>query len=126
VRAATGKPGVAAALPQVTLTDRTTGRLVEVAPLLSRRLAGFGAAGAARVEAGPAADLWSIDGEWRARLTGIAAVAYEWHLAGHVTGTVRIEGTVGSSVFDAVELPSQLERRSTWRYGTSLGLRYRL
>jgi hypothetical protein len=126
LRASVGTPGVAGAAPKLTFTDRTTGKLVEIVPLVGVRVAGLGAEGAVRVEAGPAVDLWDIDGEIRSRLAGLAAVAYEWHVAGRVMGTARVESTLGSSIFDAAELPSQLERRPTWRYGMSVGLRYRL
>jgi hypothetical protein len=126
LRASVGTPGVAGAAPKLTFTDRSTGRLIEIAPLAGRRVAAVGAEGVVRIEAGPAVDLWNINGEVRSRLAGLAAIAYEWHVAGRVMSTVRIESTLGSSVYNAAELPSQLERRPTWRYGMSLGLRYRL
>jgi len=126
VRVSTGTPGVAAGGQAFTVTDRSTGRLIEIAPLAGRRVAAVGAEGVVRIEAGPAVDLWNINGEVRSRLAGLAAIAYEWHVAGRVMSTVRIESTLGSSVYNAAELPSQLERRPTWRYGMSLGLRYRL
>jgi hypothetical protein len=126
LRASVGTPGVAGVAPKVTFTDRTTGRLIEIVPLVSIRAAALGPEGAVRIEAGPAVDLWDINGEIRSRLAGLAAVAYEWHVAGRVMGAVRIESTLGSSIFDAAELPSQLERCPTWRYGVTLGLRYRL
>jgi|SRR5690242_15093532 len=126
LRASMGTPGVAGVAPKVTFTDRTTGRLIEIVPLLGVRAAALGPEGAVRVEAGPAVDLWDIDGDVRSRLAGLVAIAYEWHVAGRVTGAARIESTLGSSIFDPADLPSQLERRPTWRYGMSLGLRYRL
>jgi len=126
LRASVGTPGIAGVAPKLTFTDRTTGRLVEVVPLVAVRVAGLGPEGAVRVEAGPALDLWDIDGEIRSRLVGLTAVAYEWHVAGRVMGAVRIENTLGSSILDAGDVPPQLERRPTWRYGMSVGLRYRL
>ncbi len=126
VRASLGTPGVAGVAHEVTFTDRTTGRLLEIVPLVGVRAAALGPEGVVRIEAGPAVDLWDIDGEIRSRLVGLTAVAYEWHVAGRMTGAARVENTLGSSIFDAAELPSQLERRPTWRYGMSVGLRYRL
>ena len=126
VRASLGTPGAAAVAPKLTVTDRTTGRLVEIVPLAGLRAATLGAEGVVRIEAGPAVDLWNINGEIRSRLAGLAAVAYEWHVTGRVLGALRVESTLGSSVFDSAELPSQLERRPTWRYGVTAGLRYRL
>ncbi len=126
LRASVGTPGVAGVAPKITFTDRSTGRLIEIVPLVGVRAAALGAEGAVRIEAGPAMDLWDINGEIRSRLAGLAAVAYEWHVAGRVGGAVRFESTLGSSILDAAELPSQLERRPTWRYGMSFGLTYRL
>ena len=126
LRASVGTPGVAGVAPKVTFTDHTTGRLIEIAPLLGVRAAALGTEGVVRIEAGPAVDLWDINGEIRSRLAGLAAVAYEWRVTGRVLGALRVESTLGSSVFDAAELPSQLERRPTWRYGVSVSLRYRL
>jgi|ERR1041384_4338546 hypothetical protein len=126
LRASVGTPGVAGVAPKVTFTDRTTGRLIEIVPLVGVRATALGPEGVVRIEAGPAVDLWDIDGEIRSRLAGLAAVAYEWHVTGRVLGAARVESTLGSSVFDAAELPSQLERRPTWRYGVTLGLHYRL
>lgn len=126
LRASVGTPGVAAVAPDFTVTDRTTGRLIEIVPLVGMRVAALGPEGVVRIEAGPAVDLWDINGEIRSRLAGLAAVAYEWHVAGRVMGAARLESTLGSSIFDAAELPSQLERRPTWRYGVTLGLHYRL
>jgi len=126
LRASVGTPGVAGVAPKVTFTDRTTGRLIEIVPLAGLQVAALGAEGVVRVEAGPAVDLWDLDGDIRSRLTGLAAVAYEWRVTERVMGAVRVESTLGSSIFDAVELPSQLERRPTWRYGMSVGLRYGL
>ncbi|HXI34053.1 MAG TPA: hypothetical protein VNH63_08240 [Gemmatimonadales bacterium] len=126
LRASLGTPGVAGVAPKVTFTDRTTGRLIEIAPLVGVRAAALGPEGVVRIEAGPAVDLWDINGEIRSRLAGLAAVAYEWHVTGRMLGALRAESTLGSSVFDSAELPSQLERRPTWRYGVTVGLRYRL
>jgi hypothetical protein len=126
VRASVGTPGAAAAAPKFTVTDRTTGRLIEIVPLAGLRVAALGTEGVVRIEGGPAVDLWDMNGEIRSRLAGLAAIAYEWPVTGRMTGAVRVESTLGSSVFDAAELPSQLERRPTWRYGITLGLGYRL
>jgi hypothetical protein len=126
LRVSVGTPGVAGVAPKVTLTDRTTGRLIEIVPLVGVRVGALGSEGVVRIEAGPAVDLWNINGEIRSRLAGLAAVAYEWHVAGRVTGAARVESTLGSSIFDAAELPPELERRPTWRYGVTLGLGYRL
>jgi hypothetical protein len=126
LRMSYGKPGIAGAAPGFTFTDWTTGHLVEVVPLVGVRLARVGPAGALWIEGGPAADLWYIAEEIHPRVAALAALQYEWPVASRFLGSIRLEGTAGSSVFDAAELPPELERRPTWRYGVMLGLRYRL
>ncbi|MGH7672207.1 MAG: hypothetical protein ACREMC_04860 [Gemmatimonadales bacterium] len=124
LRALLGTPGIAGSAPGLTFTDRTTGHLLEIVPLVGVRVARVSRDGVVRLEGGPAVDVWDIDGEMRARTVVLGALAYEWPVAGRFMGSVRAEGTLGGSVFDADELPPQLEPRPTWRYGVTLGLRY--
>ena len=100
--------------------------LWEIAPQASFRLARFGTGFEARVEAGPAIDLWNFDGERRNRVGGRAAAVVEWPLAGALTGSLRVSGVSSGSVFDAADTPSGVERRATRRFGVAVGLRYRL
>jgi len=100
--------------------------LWEIAPHASFRLARFGAGVEARVEAGPAIDLWNLDGERRHRVGGRAAAVMEWPLTGALTGSLRVSGVLSRSVFDAADTPSGVERRATRRFGVAVGLRYRL
>src|SRR5260221_3323372 len=58
LRASVGTPGVAGGAPKVNFTDRTTGRLIEILPLVGVRAAALGPEGALRLEAGPARGLW--------------------------------------------------------------------
>jgi len=75
---------------------------------------------------GPSLHLWKSEDETRSRAGAVAAAAYEWPVARRLSGAIRIEGILSKSWFDAGDLPSELERRVTWRYGVGLGLRYRL
>jgi len=126
IRAAYAKPGLAVAGQNVNLTDKTTGDLVEVVPLLSTQVGGIGPSGAVRLELGPALHLWNLDGDMHARVGALGAAAYEWPVAGRFSGTVRFEGALSRSWFDPGDTPPEFERRVTWRYGVGLGLRYRL
>ena len=108
------------------VTDKTTGRLLEVASLLSTRVGGIGPSGAIRLELGPALHLWDFSGEIRQRFGAIGAAAYEWPVSTRFTGAVRLEGMLSPSWFDATDVPPEFERRVTWRYGVGLGLSYRL
>ena len=110
----------------MSITDKTTGRLLELASLISTRVGGIGPSGAIRAELGPALHLWDFDGEVRARGGAIGAAAYEWPVSARFTGAVRLEGLLSPSWFNATDVPPEFERRVTWRYGVGLGLRYRL
>jgi hypothetical protein len=125
VRASYGKSGLTFSGMDLAITDKT-GRLFEGAVLASFQVVGIGSSGAIRAELGPALHLWKSVEEQRKRLAALGAAAYEWPVAKRFSGSVRLEGTISKSWFDAGDLPPQYERRVTWRYGVSLGLRYRL
>lgn len=126
LRVSFADPGFAVSGKDVYVKDKTTGRLLEVASLFSTRVGGIGPSGAIRAELGPALHLWDYGGEIRTRWSGLGAFAYEWPIAGRLTGAIRLEGMLSSSWFDATDVPPEFERRATWRYGVGLGLRYRL
>jgi len=126
LRASYAKPGLAVTGENINLTDKTTGDLLELAPLLSTRVGGIGPSGAVRLELGPALHLWNLDGDAHARVSAMGAATYEWPVAGRFLGAVRLEGMVSRSWFDPGDAPPEFERRATWRYGVGLGLRYRL
>ena len=102
------------------------GSLWEIAPEISFGVARFGTGVEARVEVGPAVDLWNFDGEQRNRVGGRAAAVVEWPLARALMGSLRVSGVVSESVFDAADAPSGVERRATRRFGVAVGLRYQL
>ena len=100
------------------------GSLWEIAPEISLRVARFGTGVEARVEVGPAVDLWNFDGEQRNRVGGRAAAVVEWPLARALMGSLRVSGVLSGSVFDAADTPSGVDRRATRRFGVAVGLRY--
>ncbi len=118
--------GLTAAAPNLTLTDNSSGQLFEGQLLVNFQVVGIGSSGAIRAEVGPSLHLWKSDAETRARGGAVAAAAYEWPVATRFSGAIRVEGILSKSWFDPGDLPSELERRVTWRYGVGLGLRYRL
>jgi hypothetical protein len=126
VRASYGRTGFALGTSDLDVTIGTTGRLFEFAGLLSTRVGGIGPSGAIRAELGPALHLWNFDDRTHARVGALGAAAYEWSVISRLIGAVRLEGLLSKSWFDAEDVPPELERRITWRYGVSLGLRYRL
>ncbi len=98
--------------------------LWEVSPQVSFLLARFGVGVDVRLEAGPALQLWNLDGASRTRLGGRAATVVEWPLARDLMGSLRVSGVLSESVFDAADTPTGVERRATRRFGVALGLRY--
>jgi hypothetical protein len=126
LRISYANPGFALSSPELRVIDKTTGTLYEAASLVGTRVGGIGPSGAVRVGLGPALHLWDFDGEIRARVGAVGAVAYEWPVSSRFLGAIRLEGAVSPSWFDATDVPPEFERRATWRYGVGLGLRYRL
>ncbi|MGH7530146.1 MAG: hypothetical protein ACREMN_07160 [Gemmatimonadales bacterium] len=126
VRAAAGNPGLRAWIADFALEDRSDGSAIEPSAAVTYRVGGIGPSGAVWVEVGPALPLWDIDGDIRSRWGALGAVTYEWTVAGRFRGAVRVDGLVSPSWFEPGDLPDELERRTTWRYGVGLGLRYRL
>jgi len=120
------KVGITAAAPDLTLTDNSSGAVYEGQLLLNFQVVGIGSSGAIRMELGPSLHLWKAPDDSRTRLGGVAAAAYEWPVARRLSGAIRLEGIVSESWFDPGDLPPELERQVTWRYGVGLGLRYRL
>lgn len=126
VRGSYGTTGLTVTGQDISVTDKSTGRLVELTAAFRVRVGGIGSSGAVRAELGPALHLWDFDGEIRSRLGAVGAAAYEWPVAGRVSGVIRLEGALSRSWFDAADLPPEYERRVTWRYGLGLGLHCRL
>jgi hypothetical protein len=118
--------GLTAAAPDLTLTDNSVGQLLEGQLLVNFQVWRIGSSGAVKLELGPSLHLWKSDDETRTRAGAVAAAAYEWPVARRFSGAIRLEGILSKSWFDPGDLPSELERQVTWRYGVGLGLRYRL
>jgi hypothetical protein len=118
--------GLTAAGPGLILTDNSTGQLLEGQLLGSFQVVGIGSSGAVRLELGPSLHLWKSDDETRSRAGAIVATAYEWPIARRFSGAIRFETMFSKSWFKPGDLPSEYDRRVTWRYGVGLGVRYRL
>ncbi len=120
------EPGLAGEQGDVAFVQYGVVSLWEIAPQVALRLARFGAGVEARIEAGPAFDLWNFDGDQRNRVGGRAAAVVQWPLARALMGSFRVTGVWSGSVFDPGDTPSGVERRATRRFGVALGLRYQL
>lgn len=126
LRLSYARPGFAVSGNGITYTDRTTGDHFEGGLLSSFRVGGIGPSGATRVELGPALQLWNAAGEIRTRLGALGAVCYEWPVTGGWTGRLRLEGMLSKSWFDSTDVPPDVERRVTWRYGVGISLLHKL
>jgi len=120
------KTGIAGEQPGLAVVQYDLASLWEVAPQVSFRLARFGAGVDVRLEAGPAVQLWTVDGASRTRVAAQTAAALEWPLAESLTGSLRVSGVLSGSIFNADEPPPEVERRATRRLGVAIGARYRL
>ena len=120
------KTGIAGERAGVAVVQYDAASLWEIAPQASLRLVHFGAGVDVRVEAGPAFELWDLNGEARNRVGGRAATVMEWPLAGGLTGSLHVNAVLSGSVFDASDAPSGVERLPTRRFGVAVGLRYQL
>ena len=120
------KTGIAGEQPGVVVVQYDAASFWEIAPQLSLRLARFGAGVDVRLEAGPAIQLWDLEGDSRTRAAARTTAALEWPLARALTGSLRVSATLSGSVFDQADTPGGVERRATRRFGVAVGLRYRM
>ena len=121
-----GKPGLSALGQGLTITDKSSGQLMEVATLVAVRVGGIGPSGALRAELGPALHLWKFGDDMHSGVGALGALAYEWPVAGRISGAIRLEGLLSKSWFEEGDLPPEYDLRMTWRYGMTVGVRYRL
>jgi hypothetical protein len=121
-----GKPGLSALGQGLTVTDKSSGQLIEVATLVAVRVGGIGPSGAVRAEIGPALHLWKFGDDMHSGVGALGALAYEWPVVGRFSGAIRLEGTLSKSWFEEGDLPPEYDLRMTWRYGMTVGLRWRL
>ncbi len=126
LRVSFAKPGLAADGNDLTVVDKSSGELIDVAMLVAVRVGGIGPSGAIRAELGPALHLWKFGDNMHGRLGALGAMAYEWPVAGRFSGAIRVEGALSRSWFEDGDLPPEYDLRPTLRYGVTLGLRYRL
>lgn len=119
-------PGLAGAQGDLVFLQYGVLSLWEIAPQVGLRLARFGTGVEARVEAGPAIDLWEFNGEQRHRVGARGGVALEWPLARSLTGALRVSGAWSASMVNAEDVPADVERVGTRRFSVGVGVRYQL
>lgn len=128
LKASYGKPGLTATGPGggLIVTDKSSGQLVELATVVAIQVGGIGPSGAVRAEIGPALHLWKYGDDMHSGVGALGALAYEWPVAGRFSGAIRLEGLLSKSWFEEGDLPPEYDLQLTWRYGVTLGVRYRL
>lgn len=107
------------------IVDQLRFHLFELAPEIGARLLTFGAARTVRIHAGPILDHWTARAN-RTRLGVQAALSLEIPLGRRWGGTVRAGWAATGSVFNADEVGSEVNRRSTRRRMLTLGLHHQL
>jgi hypothetical protein len=118
--------GLAGEQDGLVVVDYNAASLWEVGPVVSIRLARFGAGVEARVEGGPVVDFWELDQDRRTRVGARVGVGLECPLGGRFTWSLRATGVLSGSIINPNETPPGVERRATRRGGVSVGLRYHL
>jgi hypothetical protein len=120
------KTGLAGEHGGVAFVQYDVASLWEIAPEISVRVGRLGSGVTARVEAGPALDLWDIQGEQRRRVGGKTSLALEWPLGGRLAGSLRVSAALSGSILNPEDAPTGVERLSTRRFGVTVGLAYQL
>lgn len=127
VRLLYGSSGIGASNGDLTVIQEHRVQLFEIATVATLVVARVGAGSVLRLEAGPVADVWApAEAGNRTRVGALAAVAWLFPTSQRFAASIRVEGTLSTSVFDAIDLPPGAERRSTWRRGVAFAVRRRL
>jgi hypothetical protein len=97
----------------------------QIAPEVGGTLARSSTGATLAVRAGPIVEFWTLDGEdARWRTGGQVGLVLECPLVRRVAARVTVRAGVTPSVLTAEELPPEFVRRTSWRTGVALGLRY--
>jgi hypothetical protein len=119
--------GIGASNGDFTVIQEHQVQLFEIATVATLRVARVGSASVVRLEAGPVADVWApAEAGNRTRFGALLAAAWFFPITQRLAASIRVEGTLSTSLFDAADLPPGAERRSTWRRGVAFAVRRRL
>jgi hypothetical protein len=121
-----GAPDIAEDGDPLALVLHNTGKLLEVSPEVSYRLARLLRGVAFRVHAGPLIDIWKLEGEdgVRTRAGGLVALSTEFPVTAKVHGVIRLSAALTSGLFEKSDLPPEFKLEGMRRVGMGLGLRY--
>jgi len=121
-----GEPGLAAEAPGGAFISTEDATFKSLSPDLTVRIARLGAGGTVRLGGGADLTLWSVTGfDDRLYAGGHVTLAYEWPVAGRLSGDLQAGAALSPSIFQASDLPPELERRMMVRPSITIGLRYR-
>lgn len=121
------KSGLAATDGDITVIDEHTFTLYDLSPVASWRLSRVGPGAVLQAELGPVLSVWkATTGETRTRAGASAALMLRVDVAPRYSLAIRCEGGISPSVFDAVDLPSSMVRRTSWRRGVVIEVGRRL
>ena len=116
-----GATGLAATDGDLTVIQEHTFKLYDISSVVTWRLARFGPAAMVQAEAGPVLSVWKASsGENRTRGGASAALALRIDMTPRYFVSIRGEGGISPSVFDVVDLPASVVRRTPWRRGMAI------
>lgn len=106
----------------VTVTSNDILKVYSLRPEFSMKVTHLGA-GTLWAHAGPAFSRWSVPGEKRLLVSGVAGLSLGVPLSPKWELRIRWEGDLGESVFKGSDLPAGFETRSMFQSRLGLGLR---
>ena len=121
-----GSPDIAEDGDPLALVLHDTGKLLELSPECSYRLARLPRGLAVRVHAGPLVSIWKLNGEdgVRTRVGALVALSTEFPVTAKLQGIIRLSGAVTEKLFHQSDLPPEFKVERMRRAGIGLGLRY--
>jgi hypothetical protein len=121
-----GAPDIAEDGGPLALVLHDTGKLLEISPEGSYRLARLPRGLSVRIHAGPLISIWKLNGEdgVRTRAGGLVALSAEFPVTTKLQGFIRVSGAVTEKLFHQSDLPPEFKVERMRRAGIGLGLRY--
>lgn len=121
-----GAPDIAEEGGPLALVLHDTGKLLEISPEFSYRLARLPRGLSVRVHAGPLVSIWKLTGDdgVRTRAGGLVALSTEFPVTAKLQGIIRVSGAVTEKLFHQSDLPPEFKIERMRRVGIGLGLRY--
>ena len=121
-----GTPDIAEDGEPLAVVLHNTGKLIELSPEVSYRLARFPRGPSIRAHAGPLIGRWKLDGEdgARTRAGAFLALSSEFPVTAKLHAVIRLSAALTSGLFEGSDLPPEFKLQGMRRAGIGMGLRY--